>query len=116
MAARYSTNSRTRKEAEPPKQLDEETIQKIKHTILTRIYLASQKLNEVNLAKDLREQERILNQCKFEEKNLDQELIIIKIETALVKCQIEEVYLEYIELSGNNKLPVDNVLSIPEGE
>ena len=43
-------------------------------------------------------------------KNLDQELIMVKIEMALRKCSIEEAYMEYLELSGTNKLPADNAI------
>ena len=39
-------------------------------------------------------------------KNLDQELIMIKIEMALLKCQIEESYIEYVDVK--RLMSIDN--------
>ena len=39
-----------------------------------------------------------------ESKKLDQELIMIKIEATMLKCQHEEAYLELLQLDGD-KLP-----------
>lgn len=65
--------------------------EKVKWSILARIMLAQQKLYQTNLGDNLRERENVLNDHKFQMKYLDQELIMIKIEMALLKCQIEEV-------------------------
>lgn len=66
--------------------------------ILTRIAFAQQKLHETNLGPSLRSREKSLNEFKVEMKNLDQELVMIKIEMALVKCQIEESVMDQMEL------------------
>lgn len=44
----------------------------------------------------MRERETVLNEHKFQMKYLDQELIMIKIEMALLKCQIEEYQIEQL--------------------
>ena len=72
--------------------------------VLTRIHLAQQKLNETNLNEGLRERAEGLTECKFEIKQHDQELIMIKIENALLKCQIEEVDMEAFELERAIKI------------
>ena len=45
-----------------------------------------ERLNEVNLGHELRNKESEINESQFEIKNLDQELVMIKIEMALLKC------------------------------
>jgi hypothetical protein len=62
--------------------LDQEKLE----NILTRIDLVQQRLHETNLGEELREREKIINDNRCEVKTLDQELIFIKIETALLKC------------------------------
>jgi hypothetical protein len=66
--------------------------------VLARLMMVQQKLNEVNLNEELRDRDQQLNFFKFEIKNLDQELIMIKIESALLKCQIEESIIEQLEI------------------
>ena len=51
-------------------------------------------MHESNLGEGLREREKVINESKFEVKALVQELIMIKIETALLNCQVEESILE----------------------
>ena len=58
--------------------------------------LAQQELYETNIGESLRERETVLNEHKFQMKYLDQELIMIKIEMALLKCQIEEYQIEQL--------------------
>ena len=71
---------------------------KTKWSILARIMLAQQKLYETNLGESLRERENVLHEHKFQMKYLDQELIMIKIETALLKCRLEEYHIEQLEI------------------
>ena len=66
--------------------------------ILTRIAFAQQKLHETNLGQSLRSREKSMNEFKVEMKNLDQELVMIKIEMALIKCQIEESVMDQMEM------------------
>ena len=72
----------------------EENYERGKWSVLARLMMVQQKLNEVNLNEELRDRDQQLNFFKFEIKNLDQELIMIKIESALLKCQIEESIIE----------------------
>ena len=45
-----------------------------------------ERLNEVKLGHELRNKESEINESQFEIKNLDQELVMIKREMALLKC------------------------------
>ena len=72
--------------------------------------MINQKLGEVNLGEMLREQEVMINQDKLEIKNLDQELIMVKIESAMIKCQIEVAELEELEISGKKITTEDAVV------
>ena len=55
-------------------------------------------MHDTNLGEGLREREKVINDNKFEVKNLVQDLIMIKIETALISCQVEETVLEQLEI------------------
>jgi hypothetical protein len=45
------------------------------------------------LGEGLREREKAINENKCEIKNLDQELVMIKIEMAMLKCDLEELQI-----------------------
>jgi hypothetical protein len=70
-------------------------------------------LHETNLGEGLREKEKIINENKFEIKDLDQELIMIKIETALLKCQMEETVIEQLEFQRFEALLDDSEDILP---
>ena len=82
---------------EPPETVSMDT-ERHKQSVMTRIYIAQQKLHEINLGEALRDADQDVNDLKFETKNLDQELVMIKIEMAMIKCQIEETLMEQVEL------------------
>ena len=85
---------------DPTQQMSAQAVadEKTKWSILARIMLAQQKLYETNLGESLRERETVLHEHKFQMKYLDQELIMIKIEMALLKCQLEEYHIEQLEI------------------
>ena len=76
------------------KSAKSEAEEKNKWSILARIMMVQQKLYETHLGENLREKENALTEHKFQMKYLDQELIMIKIEMALLKCQLEESQIE----------------------
>lgn len=88
---------------------DEASEDRGKQSVLARLTIVQQKLNEVNLNEELREKDELINQNKFEVKNLDQELIMIKIESALLKCQIEESIIEQLEIQKLKCLEEENM-------
>lgn len=59
----------------------------------------------MNLGQELRHREQFANNCRMRIKDIDQELVMIKIESALVKCQIEEVVFEQFEVSKDMEPP-----------
>ena len=62
-------------------------------------------MNEVNLQRQLRELEKIENECKIKAKSFDQQLIMFKIEIALLKCQHEEALMELYDLVAKSEQP-----------
>lgn len=50
-------------------------------------------MHETNIGEELRNREKVIVEHKAEMRGLDQELIMTKIEMALLKCQIEETNL-----------------------
>ena len=56
------------------------------NSVMTRILIAQSKMQETNIGDGLRNWEKIIVECKAEMRGLDQELIMTKIEMALLKC------------------------------
>ena len=78
----------------------QENIDRKQNHIVARIIMAQEKLQDLNIVELLRDRESELNEAKVEMKNLDQELIMNKIETALLKSNLEEALMEEFELTN----------------
>ena len=81
----------TKTEEEPTVTMTSEELERFKASINMRIMLTRQKLHGTNLNNDLREKEIEISENQVEVKNIEQELIMTKIEIAMLKCQIDEI-------------------------